>query len=273
MAGSKPRSKSTAEKTAPSETAAQATRKRSRKVAEEAEEEKAVPSLERTSGAVEAEGEGDCSGKLQKCEIANRDTSCGTHGAVAGVVVRLNPPPESAGGLATPDLKQCGLINVAVGKGSLPELRAFRDVEKLNVAQAKDSNGGTPIHRACVMGKLPLVKVLLSEFGCDPNAADNNGRVPLHWACQRRFLPIVKFLVEACQCDCNVQGSCGMTPLHFAVMVGDSSIVQYLVESGRCTASYSLKDAAGLTPRQIALKFGYADLVEYLDEVERSKRT
>jgi hypothetical protein len=270
MAGSKPRAKSAAGKTAaPSEDAAQATRKRSRKVAEDSEEEKAVPSPERT-GALEAEREGDRNGKIQKCEIANSDA---THGAVAGVLVRSNPQLESTGGLATPDLKQCGLINVAVGKGSLPELRAFRDVEKLNVAQAKDSNGGTPIHRACVMGKLPLVKVLLSEFGCDPNATDNNGRVPLHWACQRRFLPIVKFLVEACQCDCNVQGSCGMTPLHFAVMVGDSSIVQYLVESGRCTASYSLKDAAGLTPRQIALKFGYADLVEYLDQVERSKRT
>jgi len=60
---------------------------------------------------------------------------------------------------------------------------------------AKDSDGYTPLHDACVEGNAEVVKALL-EKGADIHAKDNGECTPMHWACWNGHAEVVKVLLE-----------------------------------------------------------------------------
>ena len=63
-------------------------------------------------------------------------------------------------------------------------------------ANAKDSDGWTPMHYAATEGYGKVVKLLLAN-GADANAKDSDGWTPLHYAARRGYAEVVKLLEAA----------------------------------------------------------------------------
>ena len=63
----------------------------------------------------------------------------------------------------------------------------------------RDSDGWTPLHRACI-NRPGCVKVLL-QHGADVMARDDGGYTPLHFACAGGHIDCVKLLMATGQCD------------------------------------------------------------------------
>lgn len=62
-----------------------------------------------------------------------------------------------------------------------------------SLINCRDSDGYSPLHRACYNGHLNVVKVLLQR-GADVQARTEDGWQPLHCACRWGTLHVVKFL-------------------------------------------------------------------------------
>lgn len=53
----------------------------------------------------------------------------------------------------------------------------------------------TALHRACLVGRVDTVKLLL-DSGADPNARNNFDETPLHYACKRGLPPVVRCMLD-----------------------------------------------------------------------------
>jgi ankyrin repeat protein len=60
---------------------------------------------------------------------------------------------------------------------------------------AKDNDGDTPLHIACLQGHLAIVKALLSG-GANILAVNHEGRLPIHVAVNRRRSEVSKYLLQ-----------------------------------------------------------------------------
>ena len=86
----------------------------------------------------------------------------------------------------------------------------------------KDSDGYTPLHRACrSIGDLELAATLLLA-GADINTRNSDNDAPLHWASINRDLDIVRLLLEWGGVEVNARASDGYTPLGEAISEGRS---------------------------------------------------
>ena len=64
------------------------------------------------------------------------------------------------------------------------------------VFQKRNEKGETPLHRACIDGRLATVRDLVENRAHPLNVEDNAGWTPLHDACNCGNVEIVRFLVE-----------------------------------------------------------------------------
>jgi ankyrin repeat protein len=83
-------------------------------------------------------------------------------------------------------------------------------------ANSKDGSGRTPLVRACRMGQMGAVQMLVQHMG--PQALqmwDRNGMTALHWACAEGYGAVVKTLLLA-GADRTIMNSRGMTPREIA---------------------------------------------------------
>ena len=129
----------------------------------------------------------------------------------------------------------------------------------ININQ-EDASGQSPLHHACFLGYLEIVKTLIS------NGADVNKNVPklkltpLHGASMSRNLKVVKYLIEhGAKVDSKEQE--GATPLLSACWVGSLDIVKCLVENG---ASIHEKTVYGATALHFACQSNNLELVLFL---------
>ena len=110
---------------------------------------------------------------------------------------------------------------------------------------AVDSDGTTPLHRACHAGELESVKFLLKTAKCDPNHVNVNGRTPFHMTSVKDS-DILQELIRHGGNPVIVDKD-GNTLLHIACMVGRLITVQHLLPFVKCES----KNKAGLTPLQV----------------------
>ncbi|XP_037384389.1 tonsoku-like protein isoform X2 [Talpa occidentalis] len=106
--------------------------------------------------------------------------------------------------------------------------------------------GETPLHRACIEGRLGRVQDLVRQ-GHPLSPRDYCGWTPLHEACNHGHLDIVRFLLDhgAALDDPGGQGCEGITPLHDALACGHFEVAELLVARG---ASLSLRTKQGHRP-------------------------
>lgn len=60
---------------------------------------------------------------------------------------------------------------------------------------AKDQNGQTALHLACLAGE-PKIAYELLEHGASTNCLDGKGYTPLHYACRQGHLQCVEYLLQ-----------------------------------------------------------------------------
>jgi len=112
---------------------------------------------------------------------------------------------------------------------------------------AKDRQGGTPLHRAASGGQVSLIDVLI-EKGARVNATTAVGGTPLHSAARAGRLDAVRRLL-AKGADVNARSARQRTPLHWAVEAGKREVARLLLTQG---ADVNAKDREGMTPADLA---------------------
>jgi uncharacterized membrane protein YidH (DUF202 family) len=139
------------------------------------------------------------------------------HPSVTEVLLRLNPNLNATGPYGwTP-------LTLSVHK----EDRAMIN-ELLERGADIDVNGGAPLKRAVLFGKVGIVSLLL-ESGADPDGGED-GHTPLMIASERGNLEMVQLLIEA-GADVERRGSRNQTALSLADKNGHQEIVRLLQEN------------------------------------------
>ena len=138
-----------------------------------------------------------------------------------------------------------------------------------------DINGNTPLHTACIHGKINIVRFLGFQIGLDPDSFNKDHLNCLHLACIHGHLNIVKILVTEMKCDINSIDGYGRSPAYFACEKGFLDILKYLItekgadQSITTTKLWNKGDTLyfpGLTLIHIACCEGHEEIVKYLIE-------
>ena len=151
-------------------------------------------------------------------------------------------------------------LHVAALNGSLNILRYFFG-ERMCIPD-KGRKGRTVLHFACQSNNnLAVIKYLVEEQGCDPNALDNDGITPLHITAIFGSIDNLRYLIEERKCNPHGTDHLGMSLLHFACG-NNLSIIKYLVEKVGCDLYTKADD--GTTSLEMAAACGSLDIVQYL---------
>ena len=120
-------------------------------------------------------------------------------------------------------------LHEAIAKGDYAT--ALKMIDRGADIEAKDPGAGASVlHFAVMMGKLPVVDLLLTR-GADVNSRTRNGTTPLHTAVLYARLEVAEFLVEK-GADINARSASGATPLALAIAANNEPIIARLKELG-----------------------------------------
>ncbi len=100
--------------------------------------------------------------------------------------------------------------------------------ENPDLANAKDEDGTTPLHRAVSLGNRTIIQALLAAK-TDVNASNSNGATPLFAALRHEDTALAQMLLEQ-KANPNSKNEKGVTPLCAAVAKGDAGLVKLLLE-------------------------------------------
>ncbi|CAJ1945474.1 unnamed protein product [Cylindrotheca closterium] len=104
----------------------------------------------------------------------------------------------------------------------------------------------------------PEIVLLLLKHGADIEARDEDGWRPMHYACRLNHLDIVRVLIEqGAQLEAPGGGS-RSTPLHLACQYGKSRLVRLLLRKG---ANAKTRNAENLGPLQLAAASNHPETV------------
>jgi len=152
--------------------------------------------------------------------------------------------------------------------GDMDELRRICSKDGVR-ADSTDENGIQAIHKAAEQGHLEVVKFLVDEQGCDPQATTPDGRTTLHWACSRaQNLALLKYLVAEKGLAVDAPDENGWQPLHVAAHGHCHKAIMYFI--GECQVNIQVQTGAGELPidlaRSVSTTTPSHDLVDWLSE-------
>lgn len=104
----------------------------------------------------------------------------------------------------------------AVQAQNVAEVKKILKNEDPNDVSQKGDFQQTPLHRACTLSNIEIVKLLLRRKA-DVNAQDRNGWTPLHCAAKECQLAICQLLLTIKDIDVNVMNNDGNSFLHYMV--------------------------------------------------------
>ncbi|KAK4515582.1 uncharacterized protein ATC70_010533 [Mucor velutinosus] len=142
-------------------------------------------------------------------------------------------------------------------------------MKQLDQLLARDNDGRSSLHRACLANKLEKAQYLIKQ-GADVHAKDNEDATPLHLSCACGHVDIVKLLIDQ-DAIINILGTNQMdTPLHEASRHGHEEIVSLLIAAG---ADVNMEDKAGNKPYHVSAAFPTIRqmLTARMDEVKLEK--
>lgn len=146
----------------------------------------------------------------------------------------------------------------------------FLYIELDNSINVPNKAGDTPLHEACMHGRLTIVKELMTYVKrVDPR--NDSNETPLHMACKEGFVEIVEKILNHVQSEERVklieaQDSASNTPMHFAVERGDIDMVKVFLT---CNVNCSIKNSVEAMPIHIAAEQGHKEIADELLREDR----
>ena len=155
-------------------------------------------------------------------------------------------------------------LHIACHKGHI-EVVATLLAENADVNRVA-FGGITPLYAACHNGHIEVVATLLAE-NADVNKADNDGDTPLYAACGNGRAEVVATLLAE-NADVNQAANDGTTPLYVACENGDLGVVQLLSSYGASRiftdTDDNLLEAPYDTAEHLAIEQGHHDTAAWL---------
>ncbi|XP_050078445.1 ankyrin repeat domain-containing protein 49 [Anopheles maculipalpis] len=140
----------------------------------------------------------------------------------------------------------------AAGENKLESVESIVNRQS-NVVHAIDSDGYTPLHKACYNNNRAMALLLL-RYGANPNARTGMGWTPLHSACKWNNAPCAALMLQH-GADVNAPSDGDQTPLHIAVTVSSCrSTLLTLLMNARCDPTR--RNNSDETAEQIAKRSG-----------------
>eukprot|EP00956_Cyclotella_meneghiniana_P022045 scaffold41027_cov53-Cyclotella_meneghiniana.AAC.2 len=137
--------------------------------------------------------------------------------------------------------------------------------------QDPDVNGQLPIHRVLQMQNenvsLGTIKLMVGAHRASVTVADYRGCIPLHYACRLGDLNIVKYLADNDKNSLATLDSGGNLPLHHACLAGKPDTVSYILDT--TDQGVGVRNHDGKLPIQILLFDAICDReLQYVDAVD-----
>jgi hypothetical protein len=142
----------------------------------------------------------------------------------------VQPPPPAAAFKGSPVARTADKgLHDAIARGDYES--AIKMIDRGADIEAKDPGAGaSALHFAVMMGKLPVIDLLLTR-GADVNSRTRNGTTPLHTAVLYARLEVAEYLLEK-GADINAQSASGATPLALAIAAKNEPIIARLKALG-----------------------------------------
>lgn len=139
--------------------------------------------------------------------------------------------------------------------------------QNVDLNQAVDQSGRTPLMLASFNGHSDVVKILL-EHGADPKKTDSQGQTALSFAASGPYPHTVELLLKN-GADPNYKDpNEGWSALMWAAAEGNEQVVNVLIEHG---ADPHLRDKDDETARDFAEANGHQKVAELIIEAEESQ--
>uniref|UniRef100_A0A147BMG3 Tyrosine-protein kinase n=1 Tax=Ixodes ricinus TaxID=34613 RepID=A0A147BMG3_IXORI len=174
--------------------------------------------------------------------------------------------PCPGGGPPPPDTRRHGRTNLlhrAIRQGDLVVVRELLRVGY--ATEAKDEDGRTAVHLACLGGHAALLAGLLAT-GAAPSGPDASGRHPLHYACEQGDPDLALQLLQAGASPQARDTDNGWVPLHVAAARGHLDLVELLLEHGAPSRPRTLQMEL---PGDLALQGNHIHCAKLLEAFER----
>ncbi|KAJ3271092.1 Ankyrin repeat domain-containing protein 16 [Borealophlyctis nickersoniae] len=191
------------------------------------------------------------------------------HGAPDALRILLNVAREVSAAGAGPPI-------VAPAEGASTQ-------HKGDPVEAKNEEGMTALHFACVAGDVDCVDLLLCHFGADPRAVDKAGRGAVHHAAMAGRTNVLERLFQWFRAEMRKEGGGaedagetpkrikeememsdgweGFTPLHWAAREGHLDVARWLIQM---QVDAGKKDSKGRTPADLANAWNRGEVADLL---------